>query len=190
MPRGQTSGRPKIGDWRPHVVSEQRVERRRDVGREGERVGRRVEPLAQGRRHVHDQRHLQHLGVDRVGVPQAALLAERVAVVGGEDDDALVVETARLQVVDEPAEAAVEAADARGVGRVEAVVAGGVEAGGALAIEHRHVDVLRQRPDEGRRPVGRDPVEPAAQFLQRRAEAEVGDAAPLVERLERRRRAA
>ena len=59
-----------------------------------------------------DERDLQDLRKDRVRVPHPALLAERVAVIGRDDDEALFVQAVRLQIVDELAEARIEPADA------------------------------------------------------------------------------
>ena len=47
-----------------------------------------------GRRQMHDQRHLEDLGKDRVRVPHPSLLAERVAVIGGHDDEAVIEQPA------------------------------------------------------------------------------------------------
>ena len=46
------------------------------------------------RRQMHDQRHLEDLREDRVRVSHPTLLAERVAVIGGHDDEALVEQPA------------------------------------------------------------------------------------------------
>src|SRR5579859_7472162 len=83
------------------------------------------------------------LGINRVGVAPAALLAEGVTVVGGQDDHARIVKAAGFEKTDEPAEATVYAAQARGVGRIEAAIILRVDGLGALAIDHRNVDVLR-----------------------------------------------
>src|SRR5688500_19239653 len=69
-----------------------------------------------------------HWNPDRLGeqvelVPPAAVLAEQVAVIAGQHDDAVVVEALLLEMPDELAEAAVDALDSRRIGFVEALVA-------------------------------------------------------------------
>src|SRR6185503_20449051 len=99
-------------------VAEHGVERRRDVGGEDRALDVGLPARRQRRRQVHDERDAHDLGRDDVGVAPAPLLAERIAVVGGEDDDAVVQHLALVEEIDEAAEAGVDVRDARGVRRV------------------------------------------------------------------------
>ncbi len=90
---------------------EVREDRRREVER-GREAGPSCRPDAPGgRRPLHQQRHAQRLLVRR-RVQEVAVLAERLAVVAGHDDERLVPEPGAAQVVEEAAELPVEALDA------------------------------------------------------------------------------
>ena len=60
---------------------------------------------------MHDEWHLKNLREDRVRVPHTSLFAERVAMVGRHDNEALIVQAVCLQIVDELAEACIEPSD-------------------------------------------------------------------------------
>src|SRR5262245_61737720 len=92
---------------------------------------------------MNDERNAEDLGINGVGVAPTSLLTERVAVVGGQDDDARIVKAAGFEKLDESAEATIHPPQARGVGRIEATIILAVDGLGALAVNHRDVDVLR-----------------------------------------------
>src|SRR5215470_13656210 len=97
---------------------------------------------------MNEKRNAKDLGINRVGVSPASLLAERVTVVGSQDHEAGIVKAAGFEKPDKPAEATVYPPQTRGVGRIEAAVILGVDGLGALAINYRDVDVLRLRVEE------------------------------------------
>src|SRR5262249_11012299 len=116
--------------------------------------------------------------INRDAVPPVAALAERIAVIGRENDDAVVVETHRAQIREELAEAAIDAVDLRRIQREETWVVLAFGHGAVLAV--RGGEVLRQREREHRLAVG-PLVEALAQLRPRAADIELHDAAVAIE---------
>ena len=69
---------------------------------------------------MNDQRHLQDLWKEIVGMSPSAVFAEQLAMVGREDDHTAIVKMLPLQEIDERAKATIDTPDARGVRRVKA----------------------------------------------------------------------
>ena len=125
---------------KPHQL----VQGGRDVRREGQPARIHSQPVRQAVGDVHDQRDADNLWKDRVGVTEPPTFTERVAVVRCQDDDAVVVQTLDLQVVDEAPEAGVEPPESRRVRRIEIVVWPLVDSSDAASGNRRDMNVLRQ----------------------------------------------
>ena len=89
-------------------MAEQIVKGWRDVARKRGGVWIRDERCAHRRGQVNDEWDPDDFGVDGVGVTEAAILAERVSVIGREDHDARIVEVSLFESVNEPAETGVD----------------------------------------------------------------------------------
>src|SRR5207248_10335558 len=74
---------------------------------------------AHSRRQVNDQRNAQDLGMHAEGVHVVSNFAQRLAVIGGENDDAVVVKLSLLEIGDELPKAAIQPLDLRSVRRRE-----------------------------------------------------------------------
>ena len=101
-----------------------------------------------------------------VEVTEPPFLAQRVAVIGRQDDDALVVDASRLQRVDEPAEAGIQTTQLRGDRRVESRIVLGRR---RLPQDVGQVQILRQRVGEQRIARRGHRVERALEVCQHRA---------------------
>src|SRR5258708_37049154 len=101
-------GRPPISTLFPSATLSRSFRmRRRDDGRRDLEAGRELVPHPRESvraRRLHDERYVDLLVVERRPVPPAAVLAELLAVVRGQDEERPVVEPAALQVVEEHAQ--------------------------------------------------------------------------------------
>ena len=85
---------------------------------------------------MNDQGDSQDFRKDRIGVSPASLLAERIAMVAGQHNDAVIVQTLRFQEADEFAETGIHSLDAGRIGFIESVVRAGSDRFGSFALNH------------------------------------------------------
>ena len=105
---------------------------------------------------MNEERHFHHAGEEVVSVTPSPIGSELFAVVRGEHHDALVVDSAALQDVDEAAEAAVHPVHPGGVARLEARIA--LPRRISACANRGDVKVQRPRVNEKRRGSGRHSI--------------------------------
>src|ERR1051326_4024262 len=99
------------------MMAEQIVEAGRDIGGESQRAAIPDHLLLQCRRQMNNDRYFNNLGKDDGGMSPASLFTERIAVVGSDNNDAVVIKVAIFQELYKLAKASVDLAYLRSADR-------------------------------------------------------------------------
>src|SRR5215469_14730968 len=90
-----------------------------------------------------DQRHAHGFSNYVVSMAPKTAFAQRVSMIGRKNHDAVVIQPAAFQKLDELAETLVHRLDARGIRRIEARIAFAWRHRSAFTVNHRNMNVLR-----------------------------------------------